>query len=284
MDFLIAKVKRSNTYFLVLSNKTVYERFPSFEHTYVYDDDRKLHEEEWFVLDNFKTRNYCPDIVKQVFSGIGYSYLARDRYKDIKYVISIQEKGGKHFFLFQNITTSYIYKKYKALSWENIKNPTDQAVLIKKEGLIVLKENPDAYYCLEDNNLYFKELSSITSIFRGINELYREATDDEVTEFMELDMIDREDDFNNEKVKTQNRRKIKEALDRYNNFDSDKKAKMPSYIKKYCHELYDENTNKFKVSSEDDLTKLLNIINQRYYTTELDGEKRLANSVTILNQ
>lgn len=282
MDFLIAKIKRSKAYFIILSDKTVYENIPIFNHTYDYDDDRKLHEGEWFALTEFKDKNYCPDLVKQVFTGVDYSFLARDKYKDIKYVISIQEKEGKHFFLFQNITTSHIYKKYKALSWENIKHPTDQAVLIKNKGLIVLKEDPDAYYCLEDNNLYFKELSSITSIFKGINELYQEATDDEVTEFMELDMIDRENGFDNEKVKTQNRRKIKEALDRYNHFDPDKKAKIPAYIRQYCQELYDEDTNKFKVSSEDDLTKLLNIINQRYYTTELDGEKRLANSVTIL--
>lgn len=158
----------------------------------------------------------------------------------------------------------------------------NQAVLIKKEGLLALKDEPDAYFCLENNQLYFKNLSSITSIFRGINELYREATNDEVTDFLGLDIIDREDNFNNDEVKTQNRRKIKEALDRYNHFDPDKKAKMPGYIRKYCQELYDENTNKFKVSSEDDLTKLLNIINQRYYTTELDEERRIANSVTVL--
>lgn len=282
MDYLIAKVKRSNTYFIVLSDKTVYEDIPTFDHAYEYDDDRKLYDGEWFVLGNFTDKDYCPAIAKQAFPGVGYSYLAKNKYKDIKHVISIQEKEGKHFFMFQNVTTGLIYKKYRAISWENIIRPTDQAVLIKKDGLLVLRENPDAYFCLEDNKLYFKNLSSITSIFKGINELYREATDEEVTEFMDLDVIDREDGFDNEDVKTQNRRRIKEALDRYNHFDPDKKAKMPRYIRQYCQELYDENTQKFRVSSEDDLTKLLNIINQRYYTTELDGEKRLANSVTVL--
>lgn len=282
MDYLVAKVKRSNTYHIILSGQTVYDNIPSFEHSYEYDDDRKLHDGEWFVLEDFKSKEYCPDVVKNVFTAENYSFLSRDKYENIKYVIAIQEKEGHHYFLFQNVTSSFIYKKYKALSWENIIRPTDQAVLIKKNGLLVLKESPDAYFCLEDNKLYFKNLSTITSIFKGINELYREATDDEVTNFLNLDIINRAEAFNNDDVKTQNRKKIKEALDRYNHFDAAKKAKMPDYIKSYCNEIYDEQTHKFKVSSEEDLTKLLNIINQRYYTTEIDGEKRIANSVTKL--
>lgn len=34
--------------------------------------------------------------------------------------------------------------------------------------------------------------------------------------------------------------------------------------------------------SEKELTELLNGMNQRYYTTEIDGEKRIANSVTVV--
>ena len=45
---------------------------------------------------------------------------------------------------------------------------------------------------------------------------------------------------------------------------------------------YDATTNKFRISNEKELTELLNTLNQRYYTTEIDGEKRLANSVTKL--
>lgn len=34
--------------------------------------------------------------------------------------------------------------------------------------------------------------------------------------------------------------------------------------------------------SEKELTELLNGMNERYYITEIDGEKRIANSVTVV--
>ena len=78
------------------------------------------------------------------------------------------------------------------------------------------------------------------------------------------------------------RRKIKEALIRYNSFSDEKKQLLPTYVSKYCPTLFDEETQKFKINSEKELTELLNGMNQRYYTTEIDEEKRLANSVTVV--
>lgn len=48
------------------------------------------------------------------------------------------------------------------------------------------------------------------------------------------------------------------------------------------HIIYDEGTHKFNINSEKDLTEFLNGMNQRCYTTEIDGEKRLANSITVV--
>nr|WP_294704497.1 hypothetical protein [Prevotella sp.] len=56
----------------------------------------------------------------------------------------------------------------------------------------------------------------------------------------------------------------------------------PIYFGKYCPALYDEEPHKFNINSEKDLTELLNGMNQRYYTTVFDGEKRLANSITVV--
>lgn len=56
----------------------------------------------------------------------------------------------------------------------------------------------------------------------------------------------------------------------------------PIYVGKYCPALYDGEIHKFNINSEKDLTELINGMNQRYYTTEFDGEKRLANSITVV--
>lgn len=39
-------------------------------------------------------------------------------------------------------------------------------------------------YCLSSDALYFKNLSKITSMFKNIGELYREATQAETEEFL----------------------------------------------------------------------------------------------------
>lgn len=97
-----------------------------------------------------------------------------------------------------------------------------------------------------------------------------------------MDILKVASSFNENNVKTANRRKIKEGTERYNSFSQEQKDKIPRYLAKYCPNLYNEQTKRFNVEDEKGLTNLLNVFNQRYYTTEIDNEKRLANSVTAL--
>ena len=224
-------------------------------------------------------------------------------YNKIDYIVSVQDEN---YYLFQKITPSYVYEKHRMISWSNIINPSEQPQLINGENLLVIKNTPDLLLWIY--HLSFKSqtmflypgwnngnwcyivckiaqiaiLSSdiFIELFEGINVLYREATDDEVDKFLSMDIVNVSSGFNKDCVKTANRRRIKEATERYNNFTQQQKDKIPSYISKYCPSIYDANTNKFNVSNESELTIFLNTLNQRYYTTEIDGEKRLANSVS----
>ena len=59
---------------------------------------------------------------------------------------------------------------------------------------------------------------------------------------------------------------------------------MLSYIESYCEVklTYDKENKKFEVATDDDLKLLLYGIEQRFYTTPIGQEKRLANSVMRL--
>lgn len=59
---------------------------------------------------------------------------------------------------------------------------------------------------------------------------------------------------------------------------------MLSYIESYCEDklTYDKENKKFEVATDDDLKLLLYGIEQRFYTTPIGQEKRLANSVMRL--
>ena len=65
---------------------------------------------------------------------------------------------------------------------------------------------------------------------------------------------------------------------------SPEKLEMHIYIESYCEAKlkFDGKTNKFNISTDDELKMLLYGIEQRYYTTPFGHEKRLANSVVTI--
>ena len=250
MDYLVAKTKgKRGSFYKVLSDQTTFEIIPDFANSREYDDEYKLQEDEWFVVEHFSQQTYCIDFIQNDFVATNYSFMPKEYYEKIDFIVSVQNEGND--FIFQKITPSYIYEKQKMLSWNHIIAPTDQAILYNHEDVLVIKEGADCYYKRNADKLYFKNLNAITSIFDGINILYREATNQEVEEFLEMDMINVADGFSKDDVKTANRRKIKEATERYHSFSPEQKAKIPSYISKYCPHIYDEETSKFVNSGID---------------------------------
>lgn len=59
------------------------------------------------------------------------------------------------------------------------------------------------------------------------------------------------------------------------------KIAMLHYINQYCSNTlkYDSQNNKVDIANDNDLKTILYGIDQRFYTTDLSKEKRLANSV-----
>ena len=54
MDYLVAKTKgKRGSFYKVLSDKTTFEIIPDFANSREYDDEYKLQEDEWFVVEHF---------------------------------------------------------------------------------------------------------------------------------------------------------------------------------------------------------------------------------------
>lgn len=151
----------------------------------------------------------------------------------------------------------------------------------KNSKLLLVNSNPDAVYFKEEDVLIFRDLAVIANIFRGIDVLYKEATDSEVKDFFENNFVEMKDDFAIDKISKPNRKRITKALDILNNLDDSKKESMVSYINFYCSDklIFNEGENCFEISTDEQLRSLLYGINQRFYTTAVNKEKRLANSV-----
>ena len=70
-------------------------------------------------------------------------------------------------------------------------------------------------------------------------------------------------------------------METLNTFTPTQKKSIFSYNKDYCQNLpFDVKASNFTIKSEDDLKHLLWGIEQRYYTTPVSKEKRVANSVS----
>ena len=53
MDYLLAKIRgRGAGFSMVLSGETVFDNIPDFSNARAYDDDYKLHDGEWFVVND----------------------------------------------------------------------------------------------------------------------------------------------------------------------------------------------------------------------------------------
>ena len=81
-----------------------------------------------------------------------------------------------------------------------------------------------------------------------------------------------------DKISIPNRKRIALALSQLRNFEDDQKEIIFDSIKEYCPNLVTA-SDKFQISSEDDLKLLLYGIGQRFYTTPDGKEKRIANSI-----
>ena len=208
MNYLLAKIKdRRSGLLKVMSIENDVFDMPDVSDNQVYSPAYKLEDGEWYKLDNFSSRGYGNDLIGsnldgETFDSTVYNQITEQQYSKINYLCS---KQGD-FFLFQKMSsTRLLYKKWFYISGA----PT----LEIDKPIIILNSFVDAIYDINDDILYFRNIAKVKSMFKGIEELYREATQDEVDTFLEYDFISLDDTFTSNNVKPANRKRIAMAID-----------------------------------------------------------------------
>ena len=160
----------------------------------------------------------------------------------------------------------------------------EAAELEKSQTRLVINALPDAVYFKVADTLIFRNLATISSIFKGIDELYKEATKLEVEQFLDESFIELSNNYSVEKVSKPNRKRIGLAMKTLEDMSADDKTNMLDYIDGYCEQKlnYDKQNKKFEISTDEDLKLLVYGIEQRFYTTLFGNEKRIANSVKTM--
>jgi hypothetical protein len=237
-----------------------------------YAPGASLEEGEWFKIENASQQTYMIDIISSNFDTVDFDSLSRSDFQKIDFIFV---KSGTTTF-FQNVSKSKLVSKKKLGSFgEGYQYQSNCEE-------IVVNDYPDAIHCGDTDTLYFRKLEPIVGIFKGIAELYREATDEETEQFLQSDFIDLKDDFGTANVKTANRKRIALAMKTLSRLNTSDKENIFTYIGEYCPGLKTE-AHAFSVGNEDELKMVLYGIEQRFYTTPVGGEKRIANSVIPMN-
>jgi len=275
MDHVLAKVKGNGKkkFFKLLSDQALFN-VPLQSLDFVeYNPDHNLDEDSWFKIEQFSQQPYCIDLLKKDFVSSEYDDLTKKQFPDIAYLCAVQ---GSHYY-FQKITPSLFVTK-RMIAFGEI------AELENDGRRIVVNAMPDAIYQKDDDTLLFRNLATISSIFAGIDGLYKEATKEEVEAFLDNSFVELSNGYGVEKVSKPNRKRVALAMSTLAEMPDEDRNQMLLYIHSYCEEKlkFDAENNKFKIKSDQELKFLLYGIEQRFYTTPIGKEKRMANSVQLL--
>lgn len=276
MNYLLAKKKRAeNTFFQILSQQEQIYEFNNLDNPINYEPNYILDDEEWFCIRNFNITEYSTiKLLKEDFNSVEHHQIRNNEYKNVKYFCAYQDNDN---FCFQRFTYSNIIEQ----RWFSI---SGEPRIKANQPIIILNNIPDAIYRKSTDILYFRKLTDAKNIFPNMINLYKEATDSETESFLNNNFILLSNGFSKEKVNTSNRKRIALAMETLSNLSDDDKHRIHDYIRIYCPELdFSEENKQFSIGNEEELKKLLFGIEQRYYTTNIGGEKRLANSIMKLD-
>jgi hypothetical protein len=270
MNYLLAKVKRKQNLFRLLStDDEIYSLPETLDNSVAYSPETLLEEEEWYKYENFSASAYSMGFLTDDFDSVNFNQITDADTKKIAVICSVQDD---HYF-FQNISSNMLIRK----KWFSL----DELSIEVDKPIITINKEPDAIYDKAEDVVYFKKLSAANAIFKGMDVLYREATDAETQEFLESDFLDLRNGFDANAVKIPNRKRIAMVMDTLNAFDDAQRADIFTYIQGYCDVPF--TADKFEIETEEALKLVLYGIEQRFYTTPLGNEKRIANSIIPLN-
>ena len=276
MDHILAHIKTraKKRIFKLVSDQSLFDSVTvDLAACVPYNPDHNLDEDAWFKIEGFSNQAFCIDLLQKVYDSKDYDDLTKENFSKIAYLFAVQ---GEDFY-FQKITPSLFVKRKTLVFGE-------AATLEQSQTRLVINALPDAVYFKGSDTLVFRNLATISSIFKGIDELYKEATKEEVEQFLDESFIELSNNYSVEKVSKPNRKRIGLAMKTLEGMSVDDKTNMLEYIDEYCEQKlnYDQQNQKFEISTDEDLKLLVYGIEQRFYTTPFGNEKRCANSVTTM--
>lgn len=230
----------------------------------------KLDEDEWFRLTKFSQQKCYINECDATYSTASLNQIANNEYEKVA-ALAIIQNGQKHF---QRVTPSLF------VAHKTFLDCSGAPKIVEHRKQIEIRSESDAVYLAASDTLYFKTIGKLKLIFPGMEELHREATQEEVDAFVSNDFI-KLVDIKADEIGVLNRKRIADIGSKYNGLSQRKKDLLIVYAKEKAG--VDIENDAFKVQSETDLKKVLYAMDQRYYYADIYEENRVASSVRVIN-
>ena len=246
------------------------------ENSREFDPEIKLEHEEWFYIEiDDEHMSMVKEYEDKFLNTAGLNDVNEEEFSRIDLIFRKVENDG---LVFQKITKSKRMVDKSILKWWGNLRRAERTII---ENGIELKSENDAYFDGNDK-LYFKNFRTIRSLFKGIDDYYRIASQAEVDEFKEFNLIRFIKEF---KIKTNNLKML--AVLKDYGIDLNDVAVKNTLLRTYSQypnqefEL-DDNQN-FIIDSNRKLTCLLKLALGRLYTNPITHHKMEANHAKKLN-
>ena len=265
-NYIYGKVKRKQNIFRVIETETeVYDTAQLVLNGVDYNPATLIEDEELYQLTSFSTSGFLLDFLQNDLDSVNHDQITKPDLKKLSYICTVQV----NLYFFQIINSSfYISKK-----WFSI----DELALETNKPIITINPFADAIYDKDNDTLYFKKLTAAQKIFKGMDQLYREATDAETQAFLENEFLEVNEAFVSRNVTVPHRTRIALVNGTLSRLSNEEKQTIYDYTNQYGQVTYED--GKFKIETDDDLKFVLWGIEQRFYTPPIGGEKRVANSI-----
>lgn len=265
-NYIYGKVKRKQNLFRVIETETEVYDTAQLNLTGVdYNPATNIEDGELYKLSNFSTYPFILDFLIGEIDSVNFNQITRADITKLSYVCTEQN----NLYFFQVINSSY----YVSKKWFAI----DELTIEVNKPIITINPFADAIYDKQNDILYFKKLVAAQKIFKGMDQLYREATNEETQTFLNNEFLDVSDSFVAGNVTVPNRKRIALVNETLNRFNDEEKQAIYDYTNQYGQVTFED--GKFKIENDEDLKFVLWGIEQRFYTTQIGGEKRVANSI-----
>lgn len=283
LNYILA-YKRDTAIKLVLSTEeAVYNANTENQTPYTPTHRLDRDENEWFYIENFSKSDLNTPIAKIGGIDLKIEELFKrpaellqsgaTDYPDITWLIT---KQGESYYFQKVLPSSRI--EHRTILTFAVGNPKIKEM---SNSVEVRREFPDIIYDSHADRLLFKDLSRAKEIYKGLINLYREATDKEIEDFLSS----REDttiSISGDKIGIRNRKEIARLGDKISTLSSEAKAALITYIGTHLTEagLHKGEDGKIIIAKPKDLSSYLALLDQRFVHSEVYSESRKITAFT----